>query len=76
VRKVFSAPQAFPETIRARRARCAGDARAPAMQRHAAAVQSDNVDISAALIFQLPIAQKRVPFARDCSFLEFVQRPL
>jgi hypothetical protein len=61
VRKVFSAPQAFPETIHARRDRCVGDADAPAMQRRAAAAQSHNVDMSAALIFRLPIAQKRVP---------------
>jgi hypothetical protein len=55
--------------------RCLGDARAPAMQRRAAAVQSHGVDMSAALIFRLPIAQKRVPLAGDYSCLEFVQRP-
>jgi hypothetical protein len=76
VRKVFSAPQAFQETIRTRGNCRVADAGAPAMQRHTAAVQSHSVDISAAMIFRLPIAQKRVPLAERCSCLEFIQRPL
>jgi hypothetical protein len=44
--------------------------------RHRAAVQSSIVDTTAAMIFRLPIARKRVPFAKDSHCLEFVQRLL
>jgi hypothetical protein len=74
VRKVFSVPRAFHGLFVLHAAAVSATRALP--QRNPPRCRSAKhiVDMSATMIFRLPIARKRVPFA-GC-FLEFVQRPL